>query len=57
MSLICKTLTLESMQNVLDPEGTDGVASYGILWSGEDGVDQPGGLPQVLPLLYRAHRL
>ncbi len=47
---------LESTKNVADLEGADGVASDGVLWRGEDGVDESRGLTQVLALLDGTHR-
>ncbi len=47
---------LESTKNVADLEGADGVAADGVLWRGEDGVDESCGLAQVLALLDGTHR-
>ncbi len=49
-------LALESTKNVADLEGADGVASDGVFWRGEDGVDESCGLTQVLSLLDGTHR-
>jgi hypothetical protein len=47
---------LESTKNIADLEGADGVPSDGVLWRGEDGVDESCGLAQVLALLDGTHR-
>jgi hypothetical protein len=55
-SLDMEGLALESTKNVADLEGADGVASDGVFWRGEDGVDESCGLTQVLSLLDGTHR-
>ncbi len=56
-SLGIEGLALESTKNVADLEGADGVPADGVLWRGEDGVDESCGLTQVLSLLDGTHRL